>query len=283
MLWVILLQIYSAAATNSIHYVENYNASQPMKRVYLKDRASLILRNKPNEEQLFTEKLVAGLPDPLIKYLEVCGYINTPVPYNADVTWSESFIKMSPGREWGQLNTVQFNSVDPVGRVAYMKFLKMPVAGRDLYHDGYGEMKGKLLGLFRVIFDNSRETAQSVLLTTFCEFTLVPGYLLSDKVRWVTVDNKSVRGTLSDSGISVMAQFNFNDEGFLTDVETVDRYYTEGKNKYKKVRFSALIESYKRQGNIMIPERMRAVWHLPEGDYEYFRGTVDRVVYNVPG
>ena len=142
-------------------------------------------------------------------------------------------------------------------------------------------MKGKLLGLFRMIFDNSKETAQSVLLTTFCEFTMIPGYLISDKVRWEPVDNKSVRGILSDNGISVTARFNFNDEGFLTRVETSDRYYTEGKNKYKKVRFSAVIDSYKRQGNIMIPERMKAVWHLPEGDYEYFRGIIDRVVYNI--
>lgn len=252
-----------------------------MQRVYLKDRASLILRNKPNDGQFFTEQVVAQLPEPLIKYLEVCGYMNTPVPFNADVFWSESFIKMSPARDWGQLKTVQFNSVDPIGRVAYMKFVKTPVAGRDLYHDGHGEMKGKLLGLFRMIFDNSKETAQSVLLTTFCEFTMIPGYLISDKVRWEPVDNKSVRGILSDNGISVTARFNFNDEGFLTRVETSDRYYTEGKNKYKKVRFSAVIDSYKRQGNIMIPERMKAVWHLPEGDYEYFRGIIDRVVYNI--
>lgn len=252
-----------------------------MKRVFLKDRAGLLQRNKPDDGQLFTDQVVAKLPEPLTKYLEVCGYMNTPVPFNADVFWSESFIKMSPDREWGQLKTVQFNSVNPIARVAYMKFLKMPVAGRDLYHNGYGEMKGKLLGLFRIIFDNGRETAQSVLLTTFCEFTMVPGYLLSDKVRWEPVDNRSVRGTLSDNGISVTARFNFNDEGFLTDVETADRYYTEGRNRYKKVRFSAVIESYKRQGNIMIPERMKAVWHLPEGDYEYFRGAVDRVVYNI--
>lgn len=252
-----------------------------MKRVYLKDRAGLILRNKPTEGLLFTDQVVSQLPEPLIKYLEVCGYMNTPVPFNADVYWSESFIKMSPEREWGQLKTVQFNSVNPIGRVAYMKFLKMPFAGRDLYHDGQGEMKGKLLGLLRIIFDNSRETAQSVLLTTFCEFTLVPGYLLSEKVRWEPVDNKSVRGTLSDNGIIVTARFNFNDEGFLTSVETADRYYTEGRNKYRKVKFSAVIESYKSQGEIMIPERMKAVWHLPEGDYEYFRGAVDRVVYNI--
>ena len=252
-----------------------------MRRVFIQDRAGLLLRNKPYNHQSFTEELVCKLPEPLIKYLRVCGYMNTPVPFNADVFWSESFIKLSPDRDWGQLNTIQFNSVNPVARVAYMKFLKIPVAGRDLYLDGYGEMNGKLLGLFRVIFDNSRETAQSVLLTTFCEFLLVPGYLLSKNVIWETVDNKTVHGTLTDNGIRVGAIFHFNEGGLLTQVETADRYYTEGKGKYKKVRFSAVVESYREQGAIRIPEKMKAVWHLPGGDYEYFRGTIERVVYNV--
>ena len=68
--------------------------------------------------------------------------MNTPVPRNADIFWSESAIKLTPDKKWGRLKTVQFNSVDPIRRVAYMKFIKMPVAGRDLYKDGYGEMKG---------------------------------------------------------------------------------------------------------------------------------------------
>lgn len=252
-----------------------------MKRVYLNDRAELIRRNRKGTGQLITDELVSGLPGPFIRYLQICGYMNTPLPFNADVFWSESFLKLSPDREWGELKTIQFNSVDPIGRVAYMKFLKMPVAGRDIYRDGYGEMKGRLLGLFRVIFDNSRETAQSALLTTFCEFLLVPGYLFTDNVKWEKTDERTVRGTLTDSGIRATAIFRFGDDGLLTSVETSDRYYTEGKGEYKKVKFSAVVDSYKRQGEIMIPEKMKAVWHLPGGNYEYFRGTISRIEYNV--
>ena len=113
-----------------------------MKRVFLKDRAGLLSGNKPDDQQLFTGGLISRLPGPLQRYLRVCGYMNTPVPRNADIFWSESAIKLTPDKKWGRLKTVQFNSVDQIGRVAYMKFIKMPVAGRDLYKDGYGEMKG---------------------------------------------------------------------------------------------------------------------------------------------
>jgi len=69
---------------------------------------------------------------------------------NANVCWTESWLKMSPDQEWKELHTTQFNSVKPIGRLAYMKITGMPVAARDLYRDGYGEMKVKLMNLIKV-------------------------------------------------------------------------------------------------------------------------------------
>ncbi len=68
------------------------------------------------------------------------------------------------------MQTLQFNSVKPIARVAYIKFSSMPIAARDMYKDGYGEMKVKLFNLFRIAFENNRETAQSALITSFAEF-----------------------------------------------------------------------------------------------------------------
>lgn len=70
---------------------------------------------------------------------------------------TESLLKMSPDQEWKKLHTTQFNSVKPIGRLAYMKISGMPVAARDLYRDGYGEMNVKLMNLIKVAFDNSKE------------------------------------------------------------------------------------------------------------------------------
>jgi hypothetical protein len=149
-----------------------------MKRVFLKERFQLIERNKVHAAETITEERITALPDPLKKHLRVCGFINMPVPVNAVVYWRESWLKMSPDRAWVKLHTMQFNSVKPIGRVVYMKTLSMPVAARDLYRDGYGEMNVKLLNLSKVAFDNSKEVAQSALISTFCEFMLIPGYLL---------------------------------------------------------------------------------------------------------
>ncbi|MBP9017345.1 MAG: hypothetical protein KBG17_06370 [Paludibacteraceae bacterium] len=252
-----------------------------MKGVFVKDKAEFIKRNKAHKIELFSEELIKDLPELLKKYLRVCGYINTPVPINANVYWTESWLKMSPTKEWSKLHTLQFNSVKPIGRSVYMKILAMPVAARDLYCDGYGEMKVKLLNLIKVAFDNSKEVAQSALITIFCEFMLIPSYLLLDNVKWKQIDNYSVRGTFIDNGIEVSGIFYFNEKGLFTHFETFDRYFTTGKNNYKKVKFSAVVESYKNQDNLKIGEKVKIMWHLPEGDFEYYKGTIDRIEFNV--
>lgn len=265
----------------AISIVPVFISCTSMKSVFIKDKAELIVRNKVVKPGIITEDVIKDLPAPIKKYLRVCGYINTPVPVNANVHWAESWLKISPQKEWGKLQTIQFNSVKPIGRVAYMKFSSMPVAARDLYRDGYGEMNGKLLNLIPVVFDNSKEAAQSALITVFCEFMFIPGYLLLDHVKWEYIDEYTVRGTLSDNGIEVSGLFYFNKEGLFTRFETNDRYYSTGKNSYKKVKFSAIVESYKMQDKLKINEKVKIVWHLPEGDYEYYKGIVERIEFNV--
>jgi hypothetical protein len=142
-------------------------------------------------------------------------------------------------------------------------------------------MKVKLMNWIKVAYDNSKEVAQSALITTFCEFMLIPSYLLSDNVKWEGIDDNSVKGTLADHGIEVSGIFHFNDKGFFTHFETLDRYFTVAKNKYEKVKFSVVVEGYKAQKNLKIGKNVKVMWHLPEGDYEYYKGTIDKIEFNV--
>ena len=91
----------------------------------------------------------------------------------------------------------------------------MPIAARDLYRDGYGEMNVKLLSLIKVAFDNNKEIAQSALITTFCEFMLIPGYLLLNNIKWEQIDDYTVRGILVDNEIEVSGMFYFDKDDYL--------------------------------------------------------------------
>ena len=252
-----------------------------MKKLYLREKSELLRQNRLTEKTAFNEDLIKDLPLPLRKYLQICGYMNTPVPVNASIHWKECYFKMSPDKKWGKVTTLQFNSIKPIARIAHMKFSSMPISARDLYRDGYGEMKVKLFNLFRLAFENGKETAQSALITSFAEFLMLPGYFLLDNVQWETVNETTVRARLSDCDIEVSGLFYFNSEGLMNRFETEDRYYSYGKNTFGKVKYSAVVDTYKAQGELKIAEKVKAIWHLPEGDYEYFKGTIDRIDYNV--
>jgi len=253
-----------------------------MKKKYEKERKAFLEENNSFETKvLFSEELVKNLPEQIKKYLFICGYMNTAVPINADVYWSESYIKLKPEKEWGELQTKQFNSVIPIARISLMRFLSMPVYARDIYNGGYGEMNGKLFNLFKVVFDNTSKTAQGVLLTAFSEFLVIPGYLLSANIVWNSWNENSVRATLTDSGFVVSGIFHFDEDGLFRHFETDDRYYYVDKKTYKNVKWSVFVDSYKNQGNIKIVEKVRVLWHFPEGDFEYFKGVIDKIEFNV--
>ena len=144
-----------------------------MKGVFTKDKSGFIERNKIHKVEIFTEELIKDLPEPLKNHLRICGFVNTPVPVNADVYWTESWLKMSPTKDWGKLHTTQFNSVKPIARVAY------------------------------------------------------------------------------------------------------------DKNSHKKVKFPDITDSYKTQDILKIIEKVKVMWHLPECDFEYYKGTIERIEFNV--
>lgn len=68
-----------------------FTSCNSMKRVFINDKSEFLERNRAYKTEIFTEELIKDLPEPLKKYLRVCGYINTPVPINANVYWTESW------------------------------------------------------------------------------------------------------------------------------------------------------------------------------------------------
>ena len=47
------------------------------------------------------------------------------------------------------------------------------------------------------------------------------------------------------------------------------------------MKFSTVVDGYKNQGAIKIAERVKIIWNLHEGDYEYYKGVVDRIEFDV--
>jgi hypothetical protein len=72
--------------------------------------------------------------------------------------------------------------------------------------------------------------------------------------------------------------------GFFTDEKTynlpepIKKYL---KDKVFKKKFSAVVDNYQIVEDIKMPKEVRIVWHLDTGDYEYYKGTIENIIFDV--
>jgi hypothetical protein len=241
-----------------------------------------------DQTQMITPEMTASLPVPLQKYLENCGFVGSEMPLNAEVVWKSSSISMKPDmKKPMKLKTVQFNSVKKPFRSAYMKAHIagiIPFDGRDIYYDGNGHMLGKIAGLFRVFDEKQREIAQSALITILAEVPMVPGYIFQEYMSWEEVSATCVLGRIIIDGFNVSGRFYFNEAGEYIRFESEDRFYMSPDKGNINMPFMVEVFDYRQQNNIKIPNRVAASWLLPEGKFQYWKGEIQEMRFNiVPG
>ncbi len=137
------------------------------------------------------------------------------------------------------------------------------------------------LNLFTIADAKGVEMDKSGLVTVLSEISIIPTYALQDYVKWETVDNNNAKATLTYNDITVGGTFNFSDKGEMNSFYTENRYYTEKGGTYKNIPCSIMIHNYVEKDGMKLPGKIRVMWHLKDGDFEYFRGKISNIEYNV--
>lgn len=230
--------------------------------------------------KIFTEESIAQLPEPVQRYFRQCGLVGTPMANHAEVIWSESHIKMKPNQKWMKLKTHQHNFVEEPSRLAYMRANMMgivPFEGRDKYHDGQGHMFGTLGRMIKIFDEKDLEIAQGASIVLLAEVLLVPSYAIQSYIRWEAVDELTANARYIHKGIDVGGTFHFNEQGEYIRFTTKERPYSLPKGGYEKQPYTIEIRGYQQKGDIRIAKEVAAIWNLPEGDFEYWRGTIKEI------
>lgn len=255
-----------------------------MKKLFLSEVNQEIEKNLSENPEILTDADIAHLPIPIQTYFHYCGYIGKPKMYNVIVDWEDVRFKMSPKKDWIHLQCYQFNSVIEPTRIVYMStkmFGVIPFEGKDKYHEGHGNMLIKLLKLFTVSNSKGKEMDEAALVTVLAEALFVPTYALQPYIKWTTIDNHCVKGTIYYNQTEVSGLFYFNDSGEYIRFETYDRHYSEKGTEFKKVKWTGICGEYKEKNGIKYISGFKGVWNLDTGDYEYFKGTIRNITYNV--
>jgi len=252
----------------------------PMKSEFSQRKDNLISEQHPSG-QVFTKEDIAGLPAPLQKYFVNCGYIGKPKMLNIKISHNEvDFILNGKALK---IKCIQFNSGEKPERIALIdtSLYGVPFEGLDAYQDGFGSMKGMIAKSVVLFHQTGDEMNQSSLVNCLAESLLVPNIALKDFMKWETVDENHVKGTITYHNLSVSGIFTFDSHGYLTTFTTDDRIYVDTKGNAQQVRWSAICEDYREVNGIMQPKSLQAIWHLPEGDLVYFDGRDTVIEYNV--
>ena len=231
---------------------------------------------RPADPTPVTEEELAPLPEPARRYLRRMGAVGRPRDWSFAARFSGQF-RMRPGQPWMPFDARQFNSADPVARVIDMRIDVaglIPMFGTDTYVDRRGRMHGKVLGLVTVADGEGREFDLGELVTWMNDAAmLAPSMLLAPGAEWSPVDEGSFDVAFTDGGNHVTARLFVDTAGHLTDFRTDDRWYA-GQRPPIRTPWSTPVEGWTTTaGGWPVPAGGSAVWHLPDGEFAYVRGS----------
>jgi hypothetical protein len=240
--------------------------------------ARLAAALKPARVPIYSEEELDGLPAPVARYLRQVLRNGQPTVRRARIDWRGEFNMGQPGADnWKPFSATANYVVDPPGfvwdaRIAMAPL--MPVLVRDMFLEGRGSMRGKMVGLITVV--DAAQTPQlsmAALQRHLAESIWFPTALLpSQGVRWEPIDEARSRATLSSGGISASVEFHFGADGLVTATTVADRLFDNGKSPPVPQFWRARVQGWCEFEGMKLPAQAVAEWVLDSGVYAYWRG-----------
>lgn len=255
-----------------------------LKNVYLSEIKVDMEKYSDFPSETIEEKNIAALPVPVQRHFRHCGYIGKVKMINAKIELENVFLKRVPTGKWMRLKCFQYNSVSEPTRIVYLKNKILgifPFEARDRCQSGKGNMLIKLLKLFTVADAKGIEMDKSALVTVLSETFILPTYALQDYIEWKAIDDNNAKARLTYNDINVSGTFSFNDKGEMISFYTNDRYSAEKDGTYKKIPWSVRVNNYCKKNGIRFPCEIKVIWHNEGGDFEYFKGEISNIEYNI--
>lgn len=255
-----------------------------LKKLYLREVRDELNKYSLDKDEVITENDISALPEPVQRYFRYCGFIGQVKMINAEIEWENTYIKRDPEGQWLSIECHQFNSVPEPTRIFYLKSRILgifPFEARDIYQNGKGNMLIKALKFIKVVDAKGKEMDESSLVTLLSEFLMVPTYALHDYVTWTAVDSNTAKAVIDYNGSKISGFFYFNEKGECIRFESNDRYYTPDGKDPKNYKWSIVIDGYTEQNGTKIPSDFRVIWEMENRDFEYFKGTISDIQFNI--
>ncbi|ULQ54714.1 DUF6544 family protein [Flavihumibacter fluvii] len=228
---------------------------------------------------LLIENDIRLLPKPVQKYLHYAGALNKPKVKNMRVVFEGEMRSRSKG--WFKFQSVQYNFFDEPARLFFMKanMFGTAIPGYHKYQNASATMDVKPFGLFSVVQAKGVEMNKAETVTVFNDMCLMaPASLIDTRIQWEAIDSLTAKAIFTNGSSKIAATLYFSEAGQLVNFISDDRYDISDMKQY---RFSTPVKEYKNLDGRNVLQYGLAVWHYPEGEFDYGKFYLKSIAYNV--
>lgn len=253
-----------------------------MKKIYYQEVQEALQGIHGVQRSLVSEDDLKPLPLIVQKYLRKCQVVGEEKVLNYRVEM-EGKMRSNPGDPWMKIRSVQYNFVEPVNRIFYIKAFKMgiPATGLHLYKNEKASMVIKLAGIFTVADARGPEMDQGETVTVLNDMCfMAPATLIRKEIKWEILEPTVVRAIFSNGHLQVSAILYFDDEANLVNFISNDRYETKDGKEYKNYPWLTPVGEFREINGIRRPAVAQAIYRRPEGDFCYAEFVIKDIKLN---
>lgn len=241
--------------------------------------ADIFARTGEVKTRIITEDDIKVLPEPVQRYFRYTGVIGKENIIAVRLK-QRGFFRQGD-RPWMPFEAEQYYTTDPPAFLWSVRMKALPlfyIKGRDMYHEGRGNMLIKLPFFIKIADARGEEIDQGTLLRYLNEIMWFPTAYLNSYIQWEPIDSTSARATMNYMGVTASAILYFNEKGELTDF-VAQRYMSIDKG-YSLETWSTPVKEYRDIKGIRLPVKGEGVWKLNSGDFTYIKLEIIDIEYN---
>jgi hypothetical protein len=226
--------------------------------------------SKPTEQRIITNEDIISLPAPVQRWLLKSGVVGSTAPQYIHVT-QRGLMRTKAEADWMPFTAEQYITIQEPAFVwdATVKSSFIPIAGRDKFIDGHGNMLIKPLYIYELANGTGPEIDQGTLLRYLAEMTWFPHAAVSRYLVWEQIDDTHARVTMNYEGLSGTGTFTFDRNGDVIGFEAMR--FGDFDGEYRKELWSIAITDHKMFNGIRSGGKSEVTWKLKEGHFLWLK------------
>ncbi|MBK9739768.1 MAG: hypothetical protein IPO93_09675 [Actinobacteria bacterium] len=238
---------------------------------------------QPSSETVTSADL-AGLPDPVRRYVERSGAVGRPRPQNMRVVL-DAYMYRKPGQSPMRARSVQYTFFGRPTRIFLMeaRMFGLPVRALHVYREEAATFTVRVASTVNMVNLRGPEISAAETVTVLNDLCLMaPGALLDPRLAWTEVDRRTARVMFANGPHRVAATLEFNDDAELTDFWSDDRPDSSG-GSFVPMRWHTPISEHCDIDGMHLLHRGGAVYDRPDGPFMYGDFTLNSIGFDVAG